>query len=270
MPPEDREPDVLRSKRDATSYQILVELAERQPAVSQREVADAVGITAQAVSEYVRALVDRGYVETSGRGRYEVTKEGIDWLISRTEDLRRFTDYVSTEVVGEVEIETALAGESIEEGETVSLSMRDGALHATPGGGPGATAVAVTDADAGRDVGVSDFEGLLDFDPGSVTVIVVPGVRDGGSAALAPGALREQLERHDLLAAAGVEALAAARAANREPDVHFATAPAVAEAATRGLRVLLLVAAGDLPAHADQLRERHVAYEVLDAADLDG
>ncbi|MFT4946514.1 MAG: putative transcriptional regulator, partial [Natronomonas sp.] len=34
-----REFGVLRSKRAATRYQILVEIAERQPAVNQQEIA---------------------------------------------------------------------------------------------------------------------------------------------------------------------------------------------------------------------------------------
>ena len=80
------ESDVLASKRDATRYQILVEIAERQPAVSQQEIADAIGITSQAVSNYLQELVENDHVEKLGRGRYEVTKEGVDWLISQRRD----------------------------------------------------------------------------------------------------------------------------------------------------------------------------------------
>ena len=53
---------VLQSKRSATRYQILVAIAERQPAVSQREIAEEIGITAQAVSDYLQGLVEEGYV----------------------------------------------------------------------------------------------------------------------------------------------------------------------------------------------------------------
>jgi len=100
---------VLRSKRNATRYQILVEVADRQPAVSQQEIADAIGVTAQAVSEYLRELVDQEYVEKHGRGRYEVTKEGVDWLITQTDALRGLVDHVAEDIVGQVEVETALA-----------------------------------------------------------------------------------------------------------------------------------------------------------------
>ena len=92
--------DVLANKRAATRFRILVEIAERQPAVSQQEIADAIGITAQAVSDYLQGLTEEGYVDKRGRGRYQVTKEGVDWLITRTERLRTFVDHVAEDVVG--------------------------------------------------------------------------------------------------------------------------------------------------------------------------
>ncbi|WP_254546282.1 DUF7839 domain-containing protein [Halomarina pelagica] len=261
----DRDVSVLRNKRDASRYQILVAIAARQPAVSQQEIADAVGVTAQAVSEYVRDLVDAEYVEKHGRGRYEVTKEGVDWLISRTEDLRDYTEFVTEEVIGQVESETAIAEAAVAAGDRVALSMRDGTLHAAPEGTDGARAVAITDAEAGEDVGVAEFEGLLDYRPGRVTVVVLPGVREGGSRAVGADRLAALAADHDLVAVAGTEALAAVRRAEREPDVRFGTALAVQEAAVRGLSVLLVLTARERSAHTDRLREHNVSYELVDA-----
>ncbi|MEF8819920.1 MAG: MarR family transcriptional regulator [Haloferacaceae archaeon] len=256
---------LLRNKRDATRYQILVEIAERQPAVSQREVAEAIGITAQAVSDYVGDLVDAGYVETHGRGRYEVTKEGVDWLISRTDALREFATHVAEDVIGHVEVETALATAAVAEGETVTLTMRDGALHATPGDLGGATAVAVTAAPAGREVGVTNFEGVVDYDLGAVTAVDVPRVRDGGSRTVDAERVADLAAANDLVAAAGVEALALCRAAGVDPDLRFGTSDAVPEAAMKGLDVLLCCTTTLLSGHTDRLREASVAYEVVDA-----
>jgi putative transcriptional regulator len=257
--------DVLRSKRDATRYQILVQIAERQPAVSQREIAEAIGITSQAVSNYLQELVEQTYVEKHGRGRYEVTKEGVDWLISCTDDLHTFVEHVSEDVIGQVDVESALATGSITEGDRVSLSMRDGYLHATPGDAEPATAVAITDAEGGRDVGITDFEGVVDYDLGTVTVISIPTVRNGGSKTVETEIVREHATRNALVAAAGTEAVAVAAAADLDPDIRFATAEAVKEAATKGLDVLLLAVSGRLSAHTDALRDSSLEYEVVDA-----
>jgi putative transcriptional regulator len=257
---------VLRSKRSATRYQILVGIAERQPAVSQREIADDIGITAQAVSDYLQGLTEEGYVRSPGRGRYEVTKEGVDWLIGRTDELREFVTHVSEDVIGQVEIETAIATADLDEGDAVSLSMRDGVLHATPGTAGSTTAVAVTTAATGEDVGVTDFEGVLDYDLGRVTAVSIPRVRDGGSATV-DESLRDHAAAADLVATAGTEALVAARAADLDPDLRFGTRKAVGEAAVRGLDVLLLAVADQLSSHLDDLREHNVSYEVVDPAE---
>ncbi|WP_435101277.1 MarR family transcriptional regulator [Halarchaeum sp. P4] len=258
---------VLQSKRNATRYQILVQIAERQPAVNQQEIADAIGITSQAVSDYLQDLVEQGYVNKHGRGRYEVTKEGVDWLITQTDTLRQYVDHVSEDVIGQVEIETALATTDITEGETVSLTMRDGVLRAMAGDTGSATAVAVTDAEPGQDVGVTNFEGVVDYELGSVTIVSIPQVQNGGSSAADPERIVDLAERHDLLAVSGVEAVAVATAADLDPDIRFGSPSAVREAAAKGLDILLLAATDQLSAHTDPLQEQNLSYEVVDVAD---
>jgi putative transcriptional regulator len=255
---------VLRSKRDATRYQILVEIAQRQPAVSQQEVADAIGVTAQAVSDYLQGLVAEGYVEKHGRGRYEVTNEGVDWLMSRTEALRDYVSHVSEDVLGRVEVDTAIATATIDEGQPVSLSMRDGVLRATPGSAGSATGVAVTSAEAGQDVGVTEFEGLVDYEWGEVRVVSVPRVHEGGSTAIDADALVERAAALDLLAVAGGEALAAVSRADLDPDIRFGVPAAVTEAAHRGLDVLVVASVTELSAITDALREGDLGYDVVD------
>ncbi|MUW13303.1 MarR family transcriptional regulator [Halorubrum sp. CBA1125] len=264
-PDAETPPEVLDSKRDATRYQVLVEIAARQPAVSQHEIAESIGVTSQAVSDYVRDLVENGYVEKGGRGRYEVTKEGIDWLISRTDSLQTYLDRVTSDVLGSVEVDAAIAIDDVEEGREVGLVMRDGVLHANPAGGT-ATAVTVTSAAAGEAVGVADFEGVVDYETGYVTVLPVPSVTDGDS--LDPAVVAAYRDADQLLAVAGAEAYALVSQANADPDIRFGTADGVAEAAVRGLDVLLVVAADQLPQHTAKLREENIPHEVLDAADL--
>jgi putative transcriptional regulator len=113
-------------------------------------------------------------------------------------------------------------------------------------------------------VGVTDFEGVLDYDLGRVTAISIPRVQDGGSAAVASGTVLDHAADCDLVATAGTEALVATRAAGLDPDVRFGTPQAVSEAAVRGLDVLLLAVADELSTHLDRLREHNVNYEVVD------
>lgn len=258
---------VLRSKRTATRYQILVEIAERQPAVNQQEIADAIGITAQAVSDYLQDLVKQGYVNKHGRGRYEVTKEGVDWLITQTDDLRDFVGHVSEDVIGQVETETAIASTEIEEGETVTMTMQDGVLRAMAGNTGGATAVAVTDAPPGTDVGITNFDGVVEYELGTVAVVSIPKVQNGGSEAVDAERIRDIAGEHDLIAVAGAEAVALADRTGLDPDIRFGSPEAVQEAAAKGLDVLLLAATDALSKHTDKLREQNVSYEVVDGTD---
>ncbi len=81
-------------------------------------------------------------------------------------------------MLGSVQEDAAIATADLAEGETVTLSLSDGLLHADPGGGD-ATGVTTTSAAEGEVVGVTGFEGVIDLDPGHVSVIQVPPVRSG-------------------------------------------------------------------------------------------
>jgi len=207
------------------------------------------------VSDNLQGLVEEGYVNKYGRGRYEIIKECVDWLISQTDGIRDYVKHVSKDVIGQ-------------DGETVSLTMDDGVLRARVGDAGGATAVEVTDADAGRDVGITNLEGVVDYELGMVTIVSIPRVQQGGSAVLDPVRLSERAETHDLLAVAGTEALAVATAAGHDADIRSGSVAAVLEAGSKGLDVFLCAAADTLSAHTDRLRQQNVGYEVVDAEDV--
>ncbi|RAW47117.1 Crp/Fnr family transcriptional regulator [Halorubrum sp. 48-1-W] len=255
-------PDVLENKRSATRYQVLVEIADRQPAVSQGEIAETIGVTSQAVSDYVRDLVEAGYVEKGGRGRYEVTKEGVDWLISRTDDLEAYLERVNSDVLGSVEVDAAIALAGVAEGREVGLVMRNGVLHANPAGGT-ATAITVTSAETGAAVGVADFDGVVDYDAGTVSVLPVPTVTDGDPPD--PAVVASHAPDDGLVAVAGTEAYAVVSRSETTPDIRFGTAEGVAEAGTLGLDVLLVAVTDEIPRHTSKLRDRNVPHRVLDS-----
>ncbi|WP_144901696.1 DUF7839 domain-containing protein [Halobellus captivus] len=257
----------LDDKRTATRFRILVEIADRQPAVSQGEIADAVGVTSQAVSEYIRELVDDGYVDKEARSRYRVTKEGVDWLFQEAKGLRRFAEHVTEDVLESVQEDAAVATERIDVGDTVTLSLRDGLLHATPGDDGPATGVATTAADPGGDVSVTGFEGVIEIDPGRVTVVQIPSARSGGSRAVPADELAVRCADADVVVAAGVEAVVALRAADVDVETSFAAGDVAAAAAARGVDSVV-VATPDLVGRVtDALRDAEVRYEVTEMTD---
>ncbi len=252
--------DVLADKRTATRVRILAEIADRQPAVSQGEIAEAVGVTTQAVSEYIRELSEEGYVERAGRSRYRVTKEGVDWLFGAAEDVRRFAEHVTEDVLGSVREDAAIATDVIAEGQRVTLEMEGGLLRASPGEEGPATGVATTDAEAGAVVGVTGFEGIIEFDPGTVTVLRVPPVRAEGTE-VDPGRVAAVCEDAPVVAAAGVEAVVAVREAGTGA-VPYAAGPVAADAAERGLDAVVVATADAVGRVTDALRDAGVDHEV--------
>ncbi len=254
----------LEDKRTATRFRILVEIADRQPAVSQGEIADAVGVTSQAVSEYIRELVDNGLVEKEARSRYHVTKEGVDWLFQEAKAIQRYADHVTEDVLESVEEDAAVADADIEAGQTVTLTLREGLLHATPGDSGPATGVATTSAGAGTDVSVTGFEGVIDMKPGRVTVLQIPPVRAGGSRAVAESAVVDACSDADVIVAAGVEAVVTLRRIDVEPAITVAAGAAAAEAAGRGQLVTVVAATSAVGPVTDVLRDSDVAYEVVE------
>ena len=252
--------DVLENKRSATRFRILVEIADRQPAVSQGEIAEAVGVTSQAVSEYIRDLIEEEFVEKEGRSRYRVTKEGVDWVFQSATDMRRFVDHVTDDVLGSVQEDAAIADADFETGETVSLSLEAGLLRAGPHEGDGATGVTTTDAAAGEVVGVTGFEGVIDLDPGHVSVVQVPAVRTGGGGSGVDVA--STCEDVPIVTAAGVEAVAALRDAGVEPTTYFAPGEVAADAASRGLDAVVVATQDTISRVTDALTDASVSYNV--------
>lgn len=254
--------EVLDDKRSAMKFRVLVEIAERQPAVNQGEIADAVGVTSQAVSEYIRELVEANFVEKEARSRYRVTKRGVDWLFQQASDVRRFADHVTADVLGSMQEDAAFATADIESGETVSLTIEDGLLHATPGEEGPATGVATTDAETGSVVGVTGFAGIIDLDPGDVTVFQIPPIRSGDPEA--SQRLIDAAAAADIVSAAGVEAVASLRKSGVDPDVTFAAGDVAADAASRGLDAVVVTTSDLAGRVTDALRDAELTYEVND------
>lgn len=156
-----------------------MEIAEHQPSIRQQEIADKLGVTPQAVSEYIREMVDEGMVTAHGRGRYEVTKSGIEWVLRHAEALESYARHITREVIQQVAVWTAIAQDELTKGDTVGVFMQNGWLYATKEE-QSAMGQATMDARTGEDVGVSHLNGIIDHEEGIVHVCKVPRIERAG------------------------------------------------------------------------------------------
>lgn len=231
---------ILRSKREVSRLQILVEIAEHQPAVRQQEIAEKMGVTPQAISEYIRELVDEGMVSGSGRGNYEVTKSGIEWVLANAESLESYARHIRRDIIQQVSVWAAIAGEDLLAGDEVGVYMKDGFLYA--GKSPlAATGSVVADAKAGTDVGVARLNGIIDHKEGVVHVCKVPRIQHGGSRHVRRMQLLEVTGAAGMVAAVGLEAWIALSAAGRRPDMFFGAREGVIEAAFHGITCAIVI-----------------------------
>ena len=255
---------VLQSKRESSRFQILVEIAAHQPNIRQKEVAESLGVTPQAISEYIKELVADGLVTTDGRMRYRITKEGVEWLLESAAELKRYARVVMEEIISHVSVWTAIAEADLSEGEHVSLEMRSGLLYADKKEGIEASGVAISDAKAGEDVGVSDLRGLISLDEGRILLCKVPRVQNGGSRKVDLSALRDLISRATNVGCLGIEALVALRKVGREPDIIFGAKEFAVEAAYHGISSVIVSVDEQIPGLLTRLESEGLKYELID------
>ncbi len=256
--------NILQSKRESSRFQILVEIAAHQPNLRQKEVAESLGVTPQAVSEYIKELVADGLVTTDGRMRYSITKEGVEWLLESAAELKRYARVVMEEIISHVSVWTALAELDLAEGERVSLEMRKGLLYANKKDGVEASGITISDVLAGEDVGVSDLKGLISLDEGRITVCKVPRVQLGGSRRANLPALKGLLSDDRMVGCLGIEALVALRKVGREPDVIFGAKESSVEAAYHGISSVIVSVDEQIPSLLNRLESEGLKYELVD------
>jgi len=244
--------------------QVLVEVAALQPKIRQKEIADRVGVTPQAVSEYLKDLVTDGFVKYNKRGQYEVTKAGIELIIEWTNELNNYIRYITEDIVGKVTVWTAIAEEDVGNGTSVGLRMRDGILYAFHSNSKvRARGTTIGDARKGDDVGVEHLSGIIPMDRVHVTIAIVPRVQRGGSAAVDLEALRQIVDNKPV-AVLGLEALVSVKKVGISPLIQFAAAEGVIEAAFRALSTVVVAVDEAVPPLIAELMSRDISYESVD------
>ncbi|MCZ7403220.1 MAG: winged helix-turn-helix transcriptional regulator [Candidatus Methanoperedens sp.] len=253
---------ILRSKKEITKFQILVEIAGHQPDVMQKEIADRIGITPQAVSEYIKDLVSEGYLFSDGRMRYRITKNGVEWVLERAIELKKYARFVMEDIVSHVSVATAIARGQFTKGDAVSLMMENGLLYAGTDGA--VTGITISDAEEGEDVGVTNLKGMISFPQVNITICKVPRVEKGGSRSVDLEMLQSRSIDKPYIAAIGVEALISLRKISIQPNILFGAKESVVEAAFHGLSSLVVSVDEEVPSLLNRLEAEGLNYEVVD------
>lgn len=168
--------EFFRNKGKMTRLLLLLEIVTDRPG-DQRSLAEPVGITPQAVSDYISKMKEEGLVSVGPEGP-RATVEGVE-LLHR--DLLSMKDFVDTSI-GKLDIirsTDAVAMDVLKKGDKVHLIMEDGLLCAVKKG-TGSAGIAERDADPGEMVPISSLTGLVDLKPGALKLVEIPPARAGG------------------------------------------------------------------------------------------
>jgi len=255
---------ILKSKNLATKFQIMVEIAAHQPNIQQKDIAPRLGITSQAVSEYIRELIRDGWLSSEGRSRYKVTKEGVDWILQMSRQLHSYAWSVS-KVVADISTTTAIADSNLSVGRPASLYMKDGLLFASRViRDKGAKGTTVTEAKKGQDVGIRNIEGVIKLESARVVIAKVPNVQDGGSQSTDLARLEKETKKARLVGALGTEPLVALMQIGVKPDYIHGVREAAIEAAYCGLPFLVVCGDDKVPIMVQRLEEENLDYQTID------
>jgi putative transcriptional regulator len=255
--------DILRNKKLATKFQILVEVANSGPQIQQRDIAKKLEVTPQAISDYIAQLIKEGMLIAQGRSKYSVTNEGINWVIKMMRELRTYDTFIE-QAITNISVSAAVAHIDISKGQEVGLEMNGGLLYATGNAGSGAKGIATSDARAGEDVGVSNIDGIVTMEVGKVTILKMPSIQGGGSRMVNLNRLEREIKGKELVGGIGIEALVTLKKYASQPIYAYGVKDAAIEAARSGLSPLIVSVDTEISDLIRRLDEQGIDYDIIE------
>jgi putative transcriptional regulator len=254
---------VLRNKNLATKFQILLEIAANQPNIQQKDIAGKIGVTSQAVSDYISKLEKDGWLTSDGRSRYRITKEGVNWMLKSLRELQQYSTSAE-KVLTNINTWAVIAALDVIKGQKVGLTMQDGLLCASAFYGKGASGIATDNAAKGEDVGITDIEGIVQLDIGQITILEVPDIRRGGSKYVNLSKMKNALAKDSLIGVIGIEAFAALGKIDIKPGYIYGVTQAAIEATRSGLSFVIVCNSSESPALLQRLNDENIKYNLVD------
>ncbi|WP_420891334.1 winged helix-turn-helix transcriptional regulator [Methanimicrococcus hongohii] len=247
-----------------TKFQVLTEIAAHQPNVRQKEIANKIGITPQAVSEYIKELTAEGLIHSDGRVRYKITKDGVEWVLDNASELKRYSQLVMEDIISHVSTWTAICDEAIQKDEKVYIEMRKGLLYANRTRDTGIYGTSIMSGEKGFDIGVTDLKGYMHVEAEAITICKVPRIKRGGSSFVNLERLKPIVESKPYIGAVGTEALMALKRIGITPDVMFGASESVIQAAYHGLSSVIVIVEDEVSYLMGRLENESIPYEIMD------
>lgn len=156
-------------------------------------------------------------------------------------------------------IRCAVAGCDLSAGEDVCLEMKDGMLIANKGS-KGVVGKVVFDGKKGEDIAVKNVVGDVQQFAGSITIIRVPGIIEGGSRAANLNRINEILDKNMKIGAMGTSAKVLVKKMGLRCDFEFDVIQSSLLAALRGFNVVVFASGGMAERVIEKVKEKKLSY----------
>jgi putative transcriptional regulator len=233
--------ELIRKKSKLTRMLILRELVMCEPK-DQKSISESIGITPQAVSEYLKKMDEEGLVDTRSRP-LRATVMGVDYLQHHLLQLKDFIDR-SINGLEIVRSTDAIAASRIEKGEELRLFIRNGLLHCEPGNDAPSTGIADNDGEKGDIVMISGLSGVVEIPKTALSVVEIEPARKGGGSTRIDTIVIERLkekcriEGESRIAVLDQEAASLMIRSGLDYDLELPGAPTIAGTLERGVSIL--------------------------------
>ena len=237
---------VLRDLRSFTKILILIEL-KKQPRLKLRNLASKLDITVQAVSEYLKIMMNDNLIEKVN-DEHRLTQIGVEFLHYNITSLKKFVDD-NIHDLNIINVCTAVSHKKLKKGAIVGLIMRNGQLATTDNTGEGSKGTVLYDVDSASDVAIYNLNGIVDFSRGELFLIELPSSISGGSSLIDLKKIRKLIPKSSTvkLAAGDLVSVTVLNKIDRTPDIQFAPLSGSMEAVNKGITVKFLTSTDLLP-----------------------
>ena len=246
---------LLRDKSFSTQILILYELYSKSHS-NLTTIAKKIGITQQAVSDYMKKLIKQELVQKIER-EYKPTMKGINLLQNEFSDLKHFVDE-RIDKLSLIKNCVALAKTPIKSGETVGLFMDNGWLVAYANKQSSSVGIANNAANDGDCITLGSLEGIVDHKVGKLYYFELPTPFTLKHDKISMESIKKRVRTMniDYIGILDVVAKSVCKKIGIKPDFEFGVIYAAIDAAQRGLNTAIF-------GYNEKIRETLIIFEEI-------